>query len=109
MKQIKEIPDVTEWMAKQEVEIHVQVDAGWGRVIDTTFFSVEELESRLNNIEASIKKQLEEDYNDEVASIMEHNEEVREEELNQPKPSLGEIYFNGDEIPMPRLHEVEAD
>lgn len=57
-----EMPDYDDWKRAQPVEVAIQIDAGEGRVFDSTFTSLDDLEYDLCKMERSIEQQLREEY-----------------------------------------------
>jgi hypothetical protein len=74
MESTKTIPHYEEWKKTQAIEIHVQIEAGDGQVLDTTFFSLDELESYWRKMERAIEAQLREDYDYMVEDALEEEE-----------------------------------
>lgn len=55
------LPEYSEWVKTQGIEIHIQIDVGDERAVDTTFGDLEDLEMSLHKlhrwVEASLKEQ----------------------------------------------------
>lgn len=76
MPEIKPLPEYDDWKREQPVEIHIQIDAGEGRVYSSTYSALDDMEYDLRKMERSIENQLREEYDALVTEREDAEEEI---------------------------------